>query len=129
MKIVLEKISINSEIFMRDCGYRVIENPHQGGEKSFTRSLNWGHFYPRFHVYLNQLPDVLEINLHLDMKKPSYEGTTAHSGEYDGRLVEEEARRIKSMAEKLILTEHSASMPKVEKKKSFWDKILGEDEE
>jgi hypothetical protein len=114
---------------MRDCGYRVIENPHQGGERSFARSLNWGHFYPRFHVYLNSLQEALEINLHLDMKKPSYEGTTAHSGEYDGRLVEEEARRIKSMAEKLILTEHSASMPKVEKKKSFWDKILGEDEE
>jgi hypothetical protein len=114
---------------MRDCGYRVIENPHQGGERSFARSLNWGHFYPRFHVYLNQLPDVLEINLHLDMKKPSYEGTTAHSGEYDGKLVEEEARRIKSVAEKLVLAERSALMPKIEKKKSFWDKILGEDEE
>lgn len=128
MKIILEKINIRPEIFMRDCGYRLIENPHQGGERSFARSLNWGHFYPRFHVYLNSLPQGLEINLHLDMKKPSYEGTTAHSGEYDGRLVEEEARRIKSVAEKLALAEHSASMPKIEKKKSFWDKVFGGDE-
>ncbi len=128
MKIILEKINIRPEIFMRDCGYRLIENPHQGGERSFARSLNWGHFYPRFHVYLNSLPQGLEINLHLDMKKPSYEGMAAHSGEYDGRLVEEEARRIKSVAEKLALAEHSASMPKIEKKKSFWDKVFGGDE-
>ena len=123
MKITLKEINIRSEIFMRDCGYRLIENPHQGGEVSFARSLNWGHFYPRFHVYLNSLPQGLEINLHLDMKKPSYEGTTAHSGEYDGKLVEDEMRRIKIVAERPILT------PMVEKKKSFWDKILGEDEE
>jgi len=113
---------------MRECGYRLIENPHQGGERSFARSLNWGHFYPRFHVYLNSLSQGLEINLHLDMKKPSYEGTTAHSGEYDGKLVEDEIHRIKSVAEKLILAEHSALIPKIEKKRSFWNKVFGEDE-
>jgi hypothetical protein len=128
MKIILQKINIRPEIFMRECGYRIIENPHQGGEVSFARSFDGRNFYPRIHIYINQLSDTLEINLHLDMKKPTYEGVTAHSGEYDGKLVEEEARRIKNVAEKIILSENSSSLQKIEKKKSFWDKIFGEDE-
>jgi len=128
MKIIVQKINIRPEIFMRECGYRIIENPHQGGEVSFARSLDGRNFYPRFHIYLNQSPDVLEINLHLDMKKPSYEGTTAHSGEYGGKLVEEEAQRIKRVVEKIISSENSPIAKKIEKKKSFWDKIFGDDE-
>ena len=39
------------------------------------------------------------FNLHLDQKKPTYEGHVAHSGEYDGELVEEEAERIRRILE------------------------------
>lgn len=31
-----------------------------------------------------------------DQKQASYEGTSAHSGEYDGELVEQEIRRLKT---------------------------------
>jgi len=33
----------------------------------------------------------------LDQKKPIYQGTPAHSGEYEGKVVEEETERIKQI--------------------------------
>ncbi len=51
--------------------------------------------YPRFHLFLKIQGDNLFFNLHLDQKKPTYEGTPAHSGEYDGELVSKEVERIK----------------------------------
>lgn len=57
--------------------------------------------YPRFHVYINEKKDGLEFNLHLDEKKPSYQGQTAHSGEYEGPLVQAELERIKNYLESL----------------------------
>jgi hypothetical protein len=128
MKIILEKLDVMPEIFLRDCGYRKIENPHKAGEASFIRSLNFGQFYPRFHIYFNQLSDDLEINIHLDMKKPSYEGATAHSGEYDGELVEKEALRIRDVFKKSVLSQNLNQNAKIQKKKSFWDKIFGDEE-
>ena len=111
---------------MRECGYRLIENPHKGGEKSYARSLDLNP-YPRFHIYLDLLPQGLGINIHLDMKKPSYEGTTAHSGEYDGEIVKKELERIKNITNKFIgVLNYKKPIPK---KKSFWDKIFGDDEE
>ena len=50
--------------------------------------------YPRFHIYLKQEKDDLLINLHLDQKKPIYKGVTAHSGEYDTELIQQEKQRI-----------------------------------
>ncbi|MBI4122635.1 MAG: hypothetical protein HY462_01420 [Parcubacteria group bacterium] len=70
---------------------------HQGrdGEISYTRRFS-GDDYPRFHVYVNREEPggPMELSLHLDEKKPSYEGYTAHSGQYEGKLVEEERDRI-----------------------------------
>ncbi len=34
------------------------------------------------------------FNLHLDQRHSRYEGIAAHSGEYDGKVVEEESARI-----------------------------------
>ncbi len=68
--------------------------PH-GGQTSYTRRLS-GNFYPRFHLYLEEKEGQLIFNLHLDQKQPSYQGSHAHSGEYDGELVEQEGERIKS---------------------------------
>ncbi len=57
--------------------------------------------FPRFHVYIDPTPDGFRINLHLDQKAACYTGTTAHSGEYDGELVEREGERIRSIVEGL----------------------------
>jgi hypothetical protein len=63
----------------------------------------------------------------MDMKKASYEGTTAHSGEYEGELVEREAQRVKNIADKFILENNSQYHVlgfKKEKKTGFWKKVL-----
>ena len=53
--------------------------------------------YPRFHIYLKQAGDKLIFNLHLDQKAPIYKGVHAHSGEYEGPIIEDEADRIKRL--------------------------------
>ena len=53
--------------------------------------------FPRFHLYLKTEGDDLIISLHLDQKRPIYKGVPAHSAEYEGKLVEEEAERIKKI--------------------------------
>lgn len=86
----------DARFIMRRSGYG--ENPSvKNGrlEMSYVRRLSPNQ-YPRFHVYIEKQPDGLQINLHLDQKKASYEGFTAHNGEYDGELVEGEMARLKS---------------------------------
>jgi len=70
---------------------------NRDGELSFVRRIQ-GMDYPRFHVYVSKEKPgkLIEITLHLDEKKPSYEGFTAHSGQYDGPIIEEERARILS---------------------------------
>ena len=41
--------------------------------------------------------DTLIFNLHLDQKKPIYQGVPSHAGEYDSNLVKKEAKRIKEV--------------------------------
>ena len=67
-------------------------------EAVFQRFLG-GRRYPRFHVYASISADrkTATLNLHLDQKQPSYKGTRAHGGEYDGPVVEAEAARIRSL--------------------------------
>lgn len=125
MKLILEKIKILPDNFMRQCGYIKIENPHKNNEISYAKSFESGRFYPRFHAYLSELLDKkVELSLHLDMKKPSYEGTSAHSGEYDGELVQGEILRIKELANKFILTQSANQPLGFSKEKSFFQKIL-----
>ncbi len=79
----------NTTNLMRKIGYF-------SQNESFIRPLS-RIGYPRFHIYLETDSDDLIISLHLDQKKAIYKGTTAHSGEYDSDLVEQEAQRIKEM--------------------------------
>jgi len=85
-------------------------------EVSIVRQLTKND-YPRFHLYIKIISDdqnkgksfvtsapqdkwrlnTLIFNLHLDQKKPLYKGSSAHSGEYDSDLVENEAERIKRL--------------------------------
>jgi len=89
MKIYLPKKNLKQNItaFLRRCGYVPLET-------SYVRRLET-HFYPRFHLYINEDENNYVLNLHLDQKKPSYKNQTAHSGEYDGEVVEKEGERIK----------------------------------
>lgn len=82
------------EIELRHAGYAVLIDRSRT-QKSFARRFHHD-FYPRFHVYIEDKQDRWAINLHLDQRAPVYAGVTAHSGEYDGTVVEQEMARIES---------------------------------
>lgn len=92
---------------VRRCGYA----PHPADGQSFIRRAG-PNPYPRFHIYVvPENPSTptrpeegetksgqsggIRLRLHLDQKKPSYEGSAAHSGEYDSEVVAREMERIK----------------------------------
>ena len=77
---------------MRSLGYSF--DRQEVDEWSFVRRISGD--YPRYHAYTHLETSTLVINLHIDQKKPSYSGTRAHAGEYDGELVEREIARIRS---------------------------------
>lgn len=123
MKLALPKLNIAPASFLRQCGYQEIFNPHKQNESSFARGLDRGSFYPRFHIYLEKDSRGFFLNLHLDMKRPSYEGTAAHSGEYSGELVEREAERIKNQAESFVFKNSNQPLG-FKKSKSILEKII-----
>lgn len=79
---------------MRKAGYYFLRRNEQKGELEFARPARG---YPRFHLFLIINDDTLFFKLHLDQKKPIYKGAPAHAGEYEGRVVEKEAERIKQI--------------------------------
>lgn len=79
----------------RKLGY-IPERRGDRGEFSCQRPLSRAE-YPRFHIYITEEENEFIFNLHLDQKKPSYSGTAAHSGEYEGGAVDGEAERIKQI--------------------------------
>lgn len=96
MKFVTEKPAENTLVLARKLGYK----PWlvKGEEFSCVRPLMRAD-YPRFHLFIKEHKNKVIFELHLDQKKPSYEGAPAHSGEYKGRIVEKEAERIKNVIE------------------------------
>jgi hypothetical protein len=87
---------------MRGLGY--FFEREQDNEFVFSRIIGSSKSgYPRFHAYVRveRLPRETAINLHLDQKKPVYQGAPAHSAEYEGELVEGEAARIKEKINQL----------------------------
>ncbi|MBI2075352.1 MAG: hypothetical protein HYT82_01635 [Candidatus Harrisonbacteria bacterium] len=80
---------------VRQLGYRPLGYTPEG-ELNCVRPL--GADYPRLHLYIRKtLLEGYIFNLHLDQKRPSYGGETAHSGDYDGEVVQGEAARIKEI--------------------------------
>lgn len=95
MQIKFKKDQIaDPEKFIRRCGYGKITDRRMN-KISYAKRIHRD-FYPRFHVYINLEGENVVFNLHLDQKRPIYEGVTAHSGEYDGEVVEREGERIKN---------------------------------
>lgn len=123
MKIAIPRLSITNNHFLRQCGYHLISSK-QTKETSYVRNLNAGRFYPRFHIYIiEESTERSILNMHLDAKEPSYQGTSAHSGEYTGELVEAEANRIQVEAKNLIKTQQPKKIGL--SKQSWWEKIFG----
>jgi len=120
MRLTIPKLSVSAETFLKYCGYHqhVIK---ETGETSFARTLNQSNFYPRFHIYFNA--EKTEINLHLDAKQPSYEGTSAHSGEYDTPVVEQEMARIENEMQKYISEKEVLSLG-FKKEKGWWKRLF-----
>ncbi|MDP2926801.1 MAG: hypothetical protein Q8N65_01545 [bacterium] len=95
MKFVCQKPRDNITNIGRSIGYRFLGTTADD-EFNLVRPL--GRDYPRFHLYLKEETErTLLFSLHLDQKKPSYGRETAHSGEYDGELVEAERQRIEQI--------------------------------
>ena len=93
MKFIInkDKLRFNIREGLRHLGYFGLL---VGGETSYVKRLSRIQHYPRFHLYLNETNDQITFNLHLDQKHASYEGSSAHSGEYNGETVTSEAERI-----------------------------------
>ncbi len=104
IKFKKEQISDPEKNLMR-CGYAKIIDRRMG-KTSFAKRIHRD-FYPRYHVYIKQEGDFVSFDLHLDQKRPIYEGVTAHSGEYDGEVVEREGERISA----LLLSQNTPQNP------------------
>lgn len=107
------------------------EQRTRAGQVSYTKRAT-GERFPRYHVYLEETPTGLQVNLHVDQKEASYEGTSAHAGEYDGPLVEQEMARITAFIETLrSSSSHPTQQPTFthsstpQKKKGFWGTLFG----
>lgn len=95
MQFEIKNINKSTADLMRTIGYKPTYFQKEG-EVSIVRLMGRNE-YPRFHAYIKQRGQDFSFFLHLDQKKPSYEGSTGHSGDYDGDVVEGEAERIKGL--------------------------------
>ena len=95
MKFEINKARENVLNIAKRIGY-IPQHSTENREVVLVRPLERGG-YPRFHLYVAEAGDKLVFNLHLDQRRPSYAGSHAHSGEYDGELVHGEAKRIQAI--------------------------------
>ena len=92
MELKLEKPNETMATLAKKIGYR-IQGFDEKEEYNMVKPLA-PNGYPRFHIYARKNEGTFHISLHLDQKRASYEGSFAHSGEYDGDVVEKEAKKI-----------------------------------
>ncbi|MBU3943041.1 hypothetical protein KKA24_03595 [Patescibacteria group bacterium] len=94
MKFNLKNKGGNIIALGREIGY-IFQREASENKSSLVRPFGRSG-YPRFHLYL-EIGEELTFNLHLDQKKPIYSTAHDHAAEYDGKLVENEAERIKQI--------------------------------
>jgi hypothetical protein len=95
MKLFFEgQYTMRPDMLLQRAGYGLARSR----VRSYQRRLGHAEF-PRFHAYIDVTDNGFRINLHLDQKAACYSGNTAHSGEYDGELVEREGVRIRQYIE------------------------------
>lgn len=99
MRIILKsEKAIEPVKFIRRCGYGLIYD-RRSGKTSFIKRLS-PNFYPRFHLYVNQVDEnKIVLNLHLDQKKIKLNDKIIHAGDYESDLLRQEAERIKKYFE------------------------------
>lgn len=121
----------NARNLMRQLGYGEIRN--RDGVVSYARRLSGGQF-PRFHAYVEDRNGGMQVNLHLDQKEHSIGSGAYHSGEYDGKLVEQEMQWIGATISSWRgggsgfagQTHRSATTePQEEPKGGFWKWLVG----
>ncbi len=98
MDITLKKpLADNPRNILRRAGYSEHYDP-RARKTSYALRLGSGR-YPRFHCYIKETLETVGFSLHIDQKEASYEGADhMHSGEYEGKLVEDEMGRIRRWA-------------------------------
>ncbi len=95
MELIIKNCKLNPLNLAREIGYTI--TPYsQGTDINFIRTIGRNP-YPRFHIYINKKDEDYVINLHLDQKKPSYRGSSAHNAEYQGDIIEREIERIENI--------------------------------
>lgn len=111
-------LSDNARNILRRLGYG--EQRTRAGQISYVKRVA-GERFPRYHAYVEDQNGGLQVNLHVDQKEASYEGTSAHAGEYEGSLVEREMARVANFVA-VLRNEQMAppATPSAEKKKGFW---------
>jgi len=98
MKIRFTRQEIEDSVqFIRRCGYGEYYD-NRMKKTSYMKRARMSDMFPRFHIYIQDEGDSIVFDLHLDQKRGSYEGSSMHSGEYEGAAVEREAERIRSMS-------------------------------
>ncbi|MCR4313898.1 MAG: hypothetical protein NUV84_01470 [Candidatus Uhrbacteria bacterium] len=113
-------LSDNARNILRRLGYG--EQRTRVGQISYVKRIA-GERFPRYHAYVEDRDDGIQVNLHIDQKEASYEGTHAHAGEYGGSLVEQEMNRIGGFVDGLkneSTSSPSNSTTSTKKKKGFW---------
>ena len=103
MQFQINNINKSIHGIMRQIGY-MPSYFQKDGEFSIIKKIGKND-YPRFHLYIKETSDKQQetsgksyvFSLHLDQKKPSYEGSKRHSGEYDGDIIKNEVERIKNL--------------------------------
>ncbi len=98
MDFIVKNLEENIVNIARMIGYVIIDS-REYNEYNMVRKLTYEN-YPRFHIYAKIRGDRFIVSLHLDQKQPSYKGSHAHGGEYEGPAVEDEADRIKEILKK-----------------------------
>lgn len=123
MKINLpESFNENLRRFLQRNGYASHLQTQQD-RLSFIKRITASD-YPRFHIYIEKdLKGRSYLTIHLDQKKPSYDGSRAHMGEYDSEVVENEAKNIQhAIFNSLELTKQNEEISP--QKKGFLRKIF-----
>ncbi len=105
MQLLIPKSALpDSDHAIRRLGY-ALHIDRRTHEKSYARRFGRD-LFPRLHLYVEEKGDHYSLNLHLDQRAPIYVGVTAHSGDYDGPVVEKEMERIKQEINKTIKQEN-----------------------
>lgn len=109
----------NATNFLRRAGYGF--QKEGGREVAFVRRVGGGMF-PRYHAYVVEGSGRITVNLHVDQRAPTYGRNSAHSGEYDGPLVEGEAARLRAL---VAVAPPQAAPKSPEEKKGFFGRLFG----